>query len=128
MTGEHTMTLISSEWNGHSTFRMIPISNDSPYVECIYDLTSGLFVIIGKVTKTTLHMLPKLDENGDPTATKALRPNGRNVKEERVSSETFQEYYLDNKLDIKDLIYYIGINAKEFDFQTTLDKAVQPAK
>jgi hypothetical protein len=45
-----------------------------------------------------------------------------------VSSETFQEYYLDNKLDIKDLIYYIGINAKEFDFQTTLDKAVQPAK
>jgi hypothetical protein len=128
MTGEDTMTLISSEWNGHSTFRMIPISNDSPYVECIYDLTSGLFVIIGKVTKTTLHMLPKLDENGDPTATKALRPNGRNVKEERVSSETFQEYYLDNKLDIKDLIYYIGINAKEFDFQTTLDKAVQPAK
>jgi hypothetical protein len=57
-----------------------------------------------------------------------LRPNGRNVKEERVSSETFQEYYLDNKLDIKNLINYIGINAKEFDFQTTLDKAVQPAK
>jgi len=128
MTGENTMTLISSEWNGHSTFRMIPVSNDSPYVECIYDLTSGLFVIIGKVTKTTLHMLPKLDENGDPTTTKALRPNGRNVKEERVSSETFQEYYLDNKLDIKNLINYIGINAKEFDFQTTLAKAVQPAK
>ena len=104
MTGENTMTLISSEWNGHSTFRMIPVSNDSPYVECIYDLTSGLFVIIGKVTKTTLHMLPKLDENGDPTATKALRPNGRNVKEERVSSETFQEYYLDNKEDIPDSV------------------------
>jgi hypothetical protein len=73
-------------------------------------------------------MLPKLDENGDPTATKALRPNGRNVKEERVSSETFQEYYLDNKEDIKNLINYVGINSKEFDFQTTLDKAVQPAK
>ena len=128
MTGENTMTLISSEWNGHSTFRMIPVSNDSPYVECMYDLTSGLFVIIGKVTKTTLHMLPKLDENGDPTATKALRPNGRNVKEERVSSETFQEYYLDNKEDIKNLINYVGINSKEFDFQTTLAKAVQPAK
>jgi hypothetical protein len=128
MTGENTMTLISSEWNGHNTFRMIPVSNDAPYVECIYDVTSGLFVIIGKVTKTTLHMLPKLDENGDPVATVALRPNGRNVKEERVSSETFQEYYLDNKLDIKDLIYYIGINAKEFDFQITLDKAVQPAQ
>ena len=128
MTGVDTMTLISSEWNGHNTFRMIPVSNDAPYVECIYDVTSGLFVIIGKVTKTTLHMLPKLDENGDPIATVALRPNGRNVKEERVSSETFQEYYLDNKQDIKNLVNYLAINHKEFDFQTTLDKAVQPAK
>jgi hypothetical protein len=128
MTGENTMTLISSEWNGHNTFRMIPASNDAPYVECIYDVTSGLFVIIGKVTKTTLHMLPKLDENGDPVATAALRPNGRNVKEERVSSETFQEYYLDNKEDIKNLVNFLGVNSKDFDFQTTLAKAVQPAK
>lgn len=128
MTGQHTMTLISSEWNGHNTFRMIPVSNDSPYVECIYDVTSGLFVIIGKVTKTTLHMLPKLDDNGDPIATVALRPNGRNVKEERVSSETFQEYYLDNKLDIKDLVNYLGINAKEFDFEPILNQEAKPAK
>ena len=128
MTGQHTMTLISSEWNGHSTFRLIPVSNDSPYVECIYDVTSGLFVIIGKVTKTTLHMLPKLDDNGDPMGTVALRPNGRNVKEERVSSETFQEYYLDNKLDIKDLVNYLGINAKEFDFEPILNQEVKPAK
>lgn len=128
MTGVDTMTLISSEWNGHNTFRMIPVSNDAPYVECIYDVTSGLFVIIGKVTKTTLHMLPKLDENGDPMGTVALRPNGRNVKEERVSSETFQEYYLDNKLDIKDLVNYLGINAKEFDFEPILNQEVKPAK
>lgn len=128
MTGQHTMTLISSEWNGHNTFRLIPVSNDSPYVECIYDVTSGLFVIIGKVTKTTLHMLPKLDDNGDPMGTAVLRPNGRNVKEERVSSETFQEYYLDNKLDIKDLVNYLGINAKEFDFEPILNQEVKPAK
>ena len=128
MTGQHTMTLISSEWNGHNTFRLIPVSNDAPYVECIYDVTSGLFVIIGKVTKTTLHMLPKLDDNGDPMGTAALRPNGRNVKEERVSSETFQEYYLDNKLDIKDLVNYLGINAKEFDFEPILNQEVKPAK
>ncbi len=128
MTGENTMTLISSEWNGHNTFRLIPVSNDAPYVECIYDVTSGLFVIIGKVTKTTLHMLPKLDENGDPMGTQAMRANGRNVKEERVSSETFQEYYLDNKEDIKNLVNFLGINSKDFDFQTTLAKAVQPAQ
>ncbi len=69
MTGKETMMIISSEWNNHNTFRLIPVSNECPYVECIYDVTSGLFVIIGKVTKTTLHMLPKLDENGDPTST-----------------------------------------------------------
>ena len=73
-------------------------------------------------------MLPKLDENGDPTGTKALRPNGRNVKEERVSSETFQEYYLDDKEDIKNLVNFLSVNSKDFDFQTTLDKAVVAAK
>ena len=128
MKAQETMSLIKSEWNGHQTFRLIPISNDAPYVECIYDVTSGLFVIIGKVTKTTLHMLPKLDENGDPIGTTALRPNGRNVKEERVSSETFQEYYLDDKLDIKNLIHFLGINAKEFDFEPILNQEAKPAK
>jgi hypothetical protein len=121
MSGKRTMLAINSEWNGHKTFRLIPVSNDCPYVECIYDVTSQLFVIISKTTKTTLHMLPKLDENGDPTATVALRPNGRNVKEERVSSETFQEYYLDNKSDIKELVYYLASNAEEFDIESILE-------
>jgi len=125
MTGKETMMIISSEWNNHNTFRLIPVSNECPYVECIYDVTSGLFVIIGKVTKTTLHMLPKLDENGDPTSTVALRPNGRNVKEERISSETFQEYYLDDKSDIKELVNYLAINAKEFDFEPVLELVAQ---
>jgi len=128
MTGKETMMIISSEWNNHNTFRLIPVSNECPYVECIYDVTSGLFVIIGKVTKTTLHMLPKLDENGDPTSTVALRPNGRNVKEERISSETFQEYYLDDKSDIKELVNYLAINAKEFDFEPVLELVAQAAQ
>ena len=128
MKAQETMSLIKSEWNGHQTFRLIPISNDAPYVECIYDVTSGLFVIIGKVTKTTLHMLPKLDENGDPMGTVALRSNGRNVKEERVSSETFQEYYLDDKLDIKNLVNFLAINANEFDFEPVLNQEAKPAK
>ncbi len=128
MTGKETMMIISSEWNNHNTFRLIPVSNECPYVECIYDVTSGLFVIIGKVTKTTLHMLPKLDENGDPTSTVALRPNGRNVKEERISSETFQEYYLDDKSDIKELVNYLAINAKEFNFEPVLELVAQAAQ
>jgi hypothetical protein len=73
-------------------------------------------------------MLPKLDENGDPMGTVALRPNGRNVKEERVSSETFQEYYLDDKLDIKNLVNFLAINAKEFDFEPVLNQEAKPAK
>jgi len=128
MTGKETMMIISSEWNNHNTFRLIPVSNECPYVECIYDVTSGLFVIIGKVTKTTLHMLPKLDENGDPTSTVALRPNGRNVKEERISSETFQEYYLDDKSDIKELVNYLAINAKAFNFEPVLELVAQAAQ
>jgi hypothetical protein len=53
------MMLVESTWQDTKTFKMIPISNDCPYVECIFDPSSKVFVIISKVTKTSLHMLPK---------------------------------------------------------------------
>ncbi len=90
------MLLVKSSWNEDQTFRMIPLSMDCPYVECIWDPGTKVFVVISRITKTTLHMLPKLDDNGDPAPLKTKRPNGRMVKEERRTIETFQEFYLED--------------------------------
>lgn len=106
---ENTMMLVESTWQDTKTFKMIPISNDCPYVECIFDPSSKVFVIISKVTKTSLHMLPKLDEYG-----KAVSGN-KGAKQERRSIDTFQEYYIEDVKTITEITDHFAINAKKFD-------------
>lgn len=114
---DKTMMLVESTWQDTKTFKMIPVSNDCPYVECIYDPSSKVFVLIGKTTKTSLHMLPKLDEYG-----KAISGN-RGAKQERRSIDTFQEYYIEEEKDIKELVKMFAVNASKFDIAKFLEKA-----
>jgi hypothetical protein len=123
---EPTMMIVQATWNDKQTFRMIPISDTCPYVECIMDPDTKVFVIISKITKTTLHMLPRLDDNGDPSPLKTVRPNGRKVKEERKSIETFQEFYIEDNTAIDNLIELFAVNAKTFDYKKFM--AVEEAK
>ena len=118
---EKSMILVQSTWQESQTFRMIPISTDCPYVECIFDPATKVFVIISKLSKTTLHMLPKLDENGDPSPLKTKRANGRTVKEERKTIETFQEYYVEDIDAIKSLVEFFAINFKDLDWKSFLE-------
>jgi hypothetical protein len=114
------MYVVKSSWNEGETFRLIPVTDDCPYVECILDPATKVFVVIAKITKTSLHMIPKLDDNGDPMLTKGLRPNGRNVKEERKTVDTFQEYYIEDRAAMDELIKLLAINAKTFDYKKFL--------
>jgi len=116
-----TMMLVSSDWNDKPSFRLMPVTDNCPYVECLYDPESKVFVVISKVKKTSLHMLPKLDENGDPMATKVPRRNGKLIKEERKSIETFQEYYIGSVIDIQTLIKLHAINESQFDYLSLLN-------
>ena len=98
------------------SFKMIPANKDCPYVECIFDPTSKVFVIISKVTKTSLHMLPKLDEYG-----KAISGN-KGAKQDRRSIDTFQEYYIEEMDSIVDVVNLFAVNAKKFDITKFTDK------
>lgn len=111
------MLLIKSSWNEGETFKLLPVTEDCPYVECIFDPSTKVFVIISKTSKTALHMLPKLDDNGDAAPLKVKRANGRMVKEERKQIETFQEYYIEDKDAIDSLIDIFAINKSKFDYK-----------
>jgi hypothetical protein len=113
----NSMMIVQATWNETQTFRLIPIATECPYVECIFDPATKVFVIISKITKQSLHMLPKMDENGDPVACKVKRPNGRNFKEERNKIEVFQEYYVEDKIATEDLINLFAVNASTFDYK-----------
>jgi hypothetical protein len=62
-------------------------------------------------------MLPKLDDNGDPAPLKVKRANGRMVKEERKSIETFQEYYIEDMDAMHSIIDVFAVNKSTFDYK-----------
>jgi len=106
---ENSMMLINSEWSGKPSFRAIPVLEASPYVECIFDPESKVFVVISKVKRNSLQMLPKLDEYGQPLT------GSKGNKQERHKLEVFQEYYISDAESIKDLVKLIAVN-KDFDY------------
>ena len=93
---EKSMMLVQATWQDKQTFRLIPISDSCPYVECIFDPGTKVFVIISKIKRTSLQMLPKLD--------------------------VFQEFYIEDKIAVKDLIHLFAINAKTFDFEAFMSE------
>ncbi len=123
---QKTMMLITSTWGENKTFRLIPIENNCPFVEAIYDPEGGVLVLISNVKKQSLHMLAKLDEQGDPVKLKKPRANFKPYPEERKTIETFQEYYVAEKSEIKEIINMFAINADSFDYSSTLAGVVKP--
>lgn len=119
------MLLINSSWGEGKTFKLLPLTQDCPYVECIFDPATHVLVVISKVTKTALHMLPKLDDNGDQVGVKVRRPNNKMIKEERKSIETFQEYYIEDKEAIVGLIKLFGVNNADFDYNSYLTAEIK---
>jgi hypothetical protein len=110
-----SMFIIKSDWGGKPTFRMIPISKDCPYVECIFDPDSKVLAAIGHTKKNIMHMMTRLDENGDPVKRKMAAPGTNPYKEERKTIETFQEYYISDAAEIKKFIKMFASNAEYFD-------------
>ena len=111
------MMLVNSSFRNAKSFTLIPVSVDSPYVEAMFDPQSSILAVISKVMKQSYHMVPKLDDDGQPIRLK--NPNqqtGKTVKEERRLVDTFSEFYLSDKKDIETFIHMFAVNAENFDY------------
>lgn len=121
---EKTMLLITSSWGSKKTFKMIPATSDAVYNEAIFDLDAKVLALISKEKKESLHMLPKLNEFGDPEIMKiGKRANGKEFKEERKNLETYYEYYIEDLNEIKYFIEKVAINATDFNFNQYLESS-----
>ena len=111
------MLIVSTYWGEAKSFKLIPVNNDCPYLEVMYDSTTGLLAVISKSKKQVFHNVPKIDDNGDMIYMKmGKRENGKNYKEERRTIETFQEYYLIEESEIIDFVNTFGVNSDEFNY------------
>jgi len=113
------MMLVKSSFRGMKSYSLIPVSLDCPYVETMYDPSSGMMAVITKQKKESYHMVPKLDEEGQPMRLKKPNPQtGKTVKEQRVKIDTFSEFYITDKEDLDNFIALFAINSLDFDYKS----------
>ena len=123
------MMIISSPFRNAESFALVPVTSDTPYVEAMFDPASGILAVISKVSKQSFHMVPRLDDNGQPQRLKVPnKTTGKTIKEQRVSMETFSEFYITNKEEIKNFINIFAINADSYDFAKYVDVDIKETK
>jgi hypothetical protein len=111
-----SMMLVKSAFGAKKSFKLIPITNDCPYVECLFSPEQKMMVIISKFMKQSYHMVPKLDDNGDQVSVKGKpRENGKVIKEERRAMDTCAEHYIITEEEIRDIINMFCVNPNAFD-------------
>jgi hypothetical protein len=135
------MRLYSSSWGKtkYETFKLMPVSKDSPYLEMIYDASTKVLAVIGTFVKGSFTMMQKFDKDGNGVYTadfkKAIAKFGSVEKafkaaesfgidpyaKERVSIDGVNEYYLTKPSEIKEFIERMAENASTFDFKKYLD-------
>jgi len=101
------MMLINSAFKNVKSFSLVPASLECPYVEAMYDPTSSILAVISKDKKSSLHMVPLLDNSGNPIKGKM----------KRIQIETFSEFYVQSKEDIANFIEIFAINSEHFDYK-----------
>ena len=125
-----SMMLVTGSWGNNKTFKMIPVTPDCPFNEAIFDRDSKVLALIGKEKKQSMHMVAKLDDNGDVKTLKiGRRAGGKEYAEERKTLETYYEYYVENPEEIKNIINLFAVNADSFDYNVYMEQAYteQPA-
>jgi len=116
MIGKNMM-LITSPFRNVKSFSLIPITSDCPYIEAMYDPSSGILAVITKVKKQSFHMVPRLDTNGQPVKLKIPnKQTGKTVKEQRLTVDTFSEFYIIEKNELDNFINMFAVNSDVYNW------------
>lgn len=129
MIPEKSMMAVTSQWGEGKTFRMIPLTEDCPFLEVIYDPMSKALVLLTRLQKEGFHMVSKIDDNGEPIRSpKAAAGNPDPYKKERKALHTSHEAYITEKEEIISFVKLFLYN-DSYDFQKFMvSSTIQPVK
>jgi hypothetical protein len=113
------MLLFTSAWKGIATFKMLPITENCPFSEVIYDPTTTILVVIAKTKINNFQMVPRLDDNGYPIAVKG-KAGEVPYQQQRISLEMLQEHYITEVDEQEAFIKYFAMNADVFKYKNFL--------
>jgi hypothetical protein len=102
------------------SFAGIPVTEDCPYLELIFNPKEKILGIISKQKKQMLQSVPKLDNNGFPKVTTNKQfKDAFPFQQERILMETYHEYYITDANEIKSFLQAIAVNP-EFNYNEFL--------
>lgn len=104
------MMIYAAKWNDVDTFRMIPTSEECPFIEAIYDPIEKVLAVISKEVKEKPMMMPRLSDKGLPVPIKKA-DGTMGLQEQRVIIDAYYEYYISEKADIREFVEKFAINA-----------------
>lgn len=117
---QRSLLLTSCTWdNGnYESFRMIPLTQECPYVEVFYDPTIQVLVVLLKEQKERLTLVPKLDEYGN----EAKKNNRALIDRQRAAY--YKEFYITKPAEMEQFIELFGYNTDSFNYQKILAQQV----
>tara|TARA_R100001015_G_C4601312_1_gene156261 strand:+ start:445 stop:936 length:492 start_codon:yes stop_codon:yes gene_type:complete len=123
----NNMMLVTGYWQNTDTFKMIPITEDCPYSEVIYDPNTTLLVVISKIAKTNFQMIPRLDDNGNQVRATKKKENGNPFKEQRTTIDVFTEYYIVEKEEQESFVDLFACNSESYDYKKFMKETEKKA-
>lgn len=103
-----------------TTFRMIPITKDAPYLICEYDLGTSKLVMCSDTVCEDLQIIPHIGKDGMPVPLKS--PKGQYIYEvERRLIPNLFETHVEDIDSIVEMVNLIAINADSFNFRALLN-------
>jgi len=122
-----SMMIVTSNWAGMKSFSLMPVNNECPYVEAMYNPAAQTLAVIGKTKKDTFHMIPRLSDEGKPIHLKTGATKEEPFKKQRVQQESYTEYYIVDKVEAEAFIKNFTVNHEDFDYKEILDKEMMAA-
>lgn len=98
----NNMMLIREMYNNEPSFKMIPLSNDCPYLEAAFDSQARQLVIRHRDKLSVFQMFERLDDNGHPIPIQGKKiPEGSNPhKLQRIQFDGNVTYKISHVDDI----------------------------
>jgi hypothetical protein len=129
MQNATSMRLYTSIWKEQETFKMLPVSKDSPFLEVIYDTELKQLAVVGAHLKKGFTYMDKLDNNGHKTKISGYEGLKKQYptadiypyKRERVEIDVVNEYYIKEESEQVEFIKRFAENAEGFSFQKYID-------
>ena len=116
-----TMLAVNDTWDEKESFRLIPLTDECPFVEVLYDPNEKVLALLSKHKKNTFKFIPRVNEKQEYVTTKK---DGQIIPAmDRKLIEYFNETFIKDKQDIKNLLKLLVIN-QDFDFDKFLNAEV----